>query len=40
MCCVGGGGAGCAAEKQCLVRACGVAVVPLGTVLTTLTLHS
>ena len=29
-----------AAEKQCLVRACGVAVVPLGTVLTALTLHS
>ena len=40
MHCAGGGDAGCAAEKWCLVRACGVAVVPLGTVLTTLTLHS
>ena len=40
MCCVGGGNAGCAAEKWCLVRACSVAVVPLGTVLTALTLHS
>ena len=36
----GGGDAGCAAEKWCLVRACGMAVVPLGTVLTALTLHS
>ena len=35
----GGGDAGCAPEKQCLVRACGVAVVPHGTVSTTLTLH-
>ena len=35
-----GGNAGCAAEKQCLVGACSVAVVPLGTVLTALTLHS
>ena len=38
--CAGGGGAGCAAEKLCLVGACSVAVVSLGTVLTTLTLHS
>ena len=30
----------CATEKQYLVRACSVAVVPLGTVLTALTLHS
>ena len=36
----GGGNAGCATEKQCLVGAYGVAVVPLGTVSTTLTLHS
>ena len=36
----GGGEAGCPAEKQCLVGACGVAVVPLGTVLAALTLHS
>ena len=36
----GGGKAGCAAKKWCLVRACGVAVVPLGTVLAALTLHS
>ena len=36
----GGGDAGCAAEKWCLVGACGVAVVPLGTVSTALTLHS
>ena len=36
----GGGNAGCATEKQCLVGACGVAVVPLGTVLTALTLSS
>ena len=34
------GGAGCATEKWCLVGACSEAVVPLGTVLTTLTLHS
>ena len=40
MHCAGGGDAGCATEKWCLVGACGVAVVPLGTVLTTLTLHS
>ena len=40
MCCAGCGSAGCAAQKQCLVRICGVAVVPLGTVLTTLALHS
>ena len=36
----GGGDAGCAAKKQWLDRACGVAVVPLGTVLAALTLHS
>ena len=36
----GGGDAGCPAEKQCLVRACSVAVVPLGIVLTALTLYS
>ena len=36
----GGGDAGCATKKQCLVRACGVAVVPLGKVLAVLTLHS
>ena len=30
----------CATEKWCLVRACSVAVVPFGTVLTALTLHS
>ena len=35
-----GGDAGCAAKKWCLVRACGVAVVPLGTVSAALTLHS
>ena len=40
MCSVGGGNAGCATEKWCLVGACGVAVVPLGTVSTALTLHS
>ena len=40
MCGAGGGDAGCAAKKQCLVGACGVAVVPLGTVLAALTLHS
>ena len=38
--CAGHGNAGCATEKQCLVRACGVAVGPLGTVSTSLTLHS
>ena len=32
MCGAGGGSAGCATEKLCLVGACGVAVVPLGTV--------
>ena len=37
---VGGGSAGCATEKQCLVGACSVVVVPLGTMLTALTLHS
>ena len=36
----GGGDAGCATEKQCLVGACSVAVVSLGAVLTALTLHS
>ena len=36
----GAGGAGCAAKKQWLDRACGVAVVPLGTVSAALTLHS
>ena len=36
----GGGDAGCTTVKQCLVKACGVAVVPLGTVSTALTLHS
>ena len=36
----GGGDAGCAAKKQWLDRACSVAVVPLGTVSATLTLHS
>ena len=36
----GGGDAGCAATKCGLVRACSVAVVPLGTVLAALTLHS
>ena len=40
MCGADGGNAGCPAEKQCLVKACSVAVVPLGTVLTALTLHS
>ena len=40
MHCAGGSNAGCAAEKWCLVGACGVAVVPLGTVSTALTLHS
>ena len=36
----GGGNAGCATKKWGLVRACGVAVVPLGTVLAALTLCS
>ena len=36
----GGGDVGCAAKKQCLVGACSVAVVPLGTVSAALTLHS
>ena len=36
----GFGSAGCATEKQSLVGACSVAVVPLGTVLAALTLHS
>ena len=36
----GGNNAGGATKKQCLVRACGVAVVPLETVLAALTLHS
>ena len=40
MCGAGRGDAGCATRKQCLVRACGVAVVPLGTVSAALTLHS
>ena len=40
MCGAGGGDAGCATKKQCLVRACSVAVVPLRTVLAALTLHS
>ena len=35
-----GGNVGCPAKKWYLVRACGVAVVPLGTVSTALTLHS
>ena len=40
MFCADGGDAGCATEKQCLVGACGVAVVAHGTVLTALILHS
>ena len=40
MHCAGAGNAGSAAEKQCLVGACGVAVVPLGAVSTILILHS
>ena len=40
MCGAGGGDAGCAAMKWGLDRACSVAVVPLGTVLAALTLHS
>ena len=38
--CADGGNAGCTTEKQYLVRACSMAVVPLGIVSTTLTLHS
>ena len=30
MCGAGAGDAGCSTKKQCLVRACGVAVVPMG----------
>ena len=41
ICCAGHGNASCcAAKKWCLVGACGVAVVPIGTVSTALTLHS
>ena len=40
MCSAGGGNAVWAAEKQFLVGACSVVVVPLGTVWTALTLHS
>ena len=40
MCYAGCGSTGGATEKWCLVGACGMAVIPLGTVLTTLTLHS
>ena len=40
MCSAGGGDAGCAAKKWCLVGACSVAVVPLGTVSAALTLCS
>ena len=36
----GVGDAGCATKKWWLDRACGVAVVPLGTVSAALTLHS
>ena len=36
----GGGDACCATKKQWLDRACGVAVVPLGTGSAALTLHS
>ena len=36
----GGGDAGCSAKKWWLDRACSVTVVPLGTVLAALTLHS
>ena len=36
----GGGDASCATKKWWLDRACSVAVVPLGTVLAALTLHS
>ena len=40
MCGAGVGDAGCASKKQWLDRAYSVAVVPLGTVLPALTLHS
>ena len=40
MCGASVGDAGCSTLKQGLVRACSVAVVPLGTVLVALTLHS
>ena len=40
LCCAGGAGAGCTAKKHPQVGTCGVAVVPLGTVSTALTLHS
>ena len=40
MCGAGGSDAGCANKKRWLDRACGVAVVPFGTVLAALTLHS
>ena len=36
----GGGDAGYATKKWCLIGACSVAVVPLGTVSAALTLHS
>ena len=36
----GAGDAGCVTKKWQLDRACGVAVVPLGTLLAALTLHS
>ena len=36
----GGGDVGSAAKKRCLVGACSVVVVPLGTVSAALTLHS
>ena len=36
----GGGDVGCATKKRWLDRACGVAVVPLGTVSAALTLYS
>ena len=39
-CMHGAGDAGCAAKKRWLDRACGVAVVPLGTLLAALTLCS
>ena len=35
----GGGNAGCVTKKWCLVRACDVVVVPLGTVSAAWTLH-
>ena len=40
MCGTGRADAGCAAKKWCLVGACSVAVVPPGTALVALTLHS